>query len=866
MRVLKVLFFLVLFSMQFQTAEAQTQKEHLIAWWNFDDSTATDFSGNGYHGTMMNNPKPVEGIKGIGTALRFEGKNDFIPNGGDPAKIGDHILIPTIDLKNIPGFTTCMWVKQDYLTAYYGEGYLWFGNHNVGWFGIMNHVDQSSSSTKLYINYAVGANTENIAPLAYEYDPAKNNDVWMFLCFTYHQGKIKGYFNGKYFGAINQEVNISQAEAAIARHWWSGRSSARFTGEIDDVRIYNIYLEDDQIDSIYKEYDTFLKIQGSDFCEGESTELVATEGFDSYKWSTGETTRIITVDAEGTYTVTGKKGSVELSDSFEVHILPAPEPIIQGKHVFDNDDEFYISVKQNFSLYKWDTGEETKFLHITKPGTYGVTVTDENGCVGYEEFVIIALLEIDGADFCEGDTVELLATSGYDRYVWSTGDTTESIYVNTGGKYFVSAKFLGEEYSNSFDVTMFPLPTPIIEGDLILLETEEGDIYVQQDFISYLWDSGEDTKSIHITKPGYYGVTVTDENGCTGYAKIEIKSTCNDVYAYADFKTSEHLDFVGKAQKRDSVIHLTRSMLKESGGIWIDDKVNVADGFTASFAFRLIDGHDASIPEASPEGADGIAFVIQNSEKNALGRIASAMGYAGIKNSIAIEYDTFCNDDLQITSNNDPNGSHVAIQSAGFDMNTQVHGEDVTLAMADDIPEFVADARKYYSKIEYDPTESRIKVYIDTVPELITPVIVKEDFNLSELLDLEFGKQAWIGLTAATGDGRQIHELVDLYICLYGPTVGVDENIQYSNNNDIHWNPNPAAEAASLAFNMKYAAEVELSIFDISGQKLTTIISEFREPGQYRQLFDMSGLTPGVYISILKIGSERIVNKIIKTY
>ena len=108
--------------------------------------------------------------------------------------------------------------------------------------------------------------------------------------------------------------------------------------------------------------------------------------------------------------------------------------------------------------------------------------------------------------------------------------------------------------------------------------------------------------------------------------------------------------------------------------------------------------------------------------------------------------------------------------------------------------------------------------------------------------------------------------LIDLYICLYGPTVGVDEDILSSNNNDVQWNPNPAADAASLSFNVKYTAEVELSIFDISGQKLTTIISEFREPGQYRQHFDMSGLTPGVYISILKIGSERIVNKIIKTY
>ncbi|MDB9781616.1 T9SS type B sorting domain-containing protein [bacterium] len=39
-------------------------------------------------------------------------------------------------------------------------------------------------------------------------------------------------------------------------------------------------------------------------CEGSSVALVAEQGYDSYTWSTGETTRIITVNEAGLYTVT----------------------------------------------------------------------------------------------------------------------------------------------------------------------------------------------------------------------------------------------------------------------------------------------------------------------------------------------------------------------------------------------------------------------------------------------------------------------------------------------------------------------------------------------------------------------------------
>jgi len=62
-----------------------------------------------------------------------------------------------------------------------------------------------------------------------------------------------------------------------------------------DITSFNIYV---------RETPVLLMKDLWPICEGTSVELIAEEGFDNYLWSTGETSRIITVDAAGQYIVT----------------------------------------------------------------------------------------------------------------------------------------------------------------------------------------------------------------------------------------------------------------------------------------------------------------------------------------------------------------------------------------------------------------------------------------------------------------------------------------------------------------------------------------------------------------------------------
>jgi Concanavalin A-like lectin/glucanases superfamily len=75
---LKLLTPLVFLLILFSSAEA-AGSPGLVGYWSFDDGTATDNSGNGNNGTLINNPAVVAGK--TGQALSFDGGSQYINVG-----------------------------------------------------------------------------------------------------------------------------------------------------------------------------------------------------------------------------------------------------------------------------------------------------------------------------------------------------------------------------------------------------------------------------------------------------------------------------------------------------------------------------------------------------------------------------------------------------------------------------------------------------------------------------------------------------------------------------------------------------------------------------------------------------------------
>lgn len=116
------------------------------------------------------------------------------------------------------------------------------------------------------------------------------------------------------------------------------------------------------------------------FCKGNYINLRVSGG-SSYVWSTGVAGSSINVTSGGIYTVTSTNtcGSTTATQEITVNPVPVATITAYGPTTFNVGDSLYMRATGGNS-YSWSTTQTTQSITVRHSGTYGVTVTDANGC------------------------------------------------------------------------------------------------------------------------------------------------------------------------------------------------------------------------------------------------------------------------------------------------------------------------------------------------------------------------------------------------------------------------------------------------------------------------------------------------------
>jgi|GEM_PF-1304495 len=297
----------------------------------------------------------------------------------------------------------------------------------------------------------------------------------------------------------------------------------------------------------------------TEFCEGGNVMLSAPEGYISYLWSNGATTRQIMVTQSGAYTVTvtDAGGCTGTSEGTAVNVEPNPVPVISalGPTSFCQGDSVVLSAPEGYAGYRWSNGATTRQIVTHTGGDYRVTVTNAHGCTGASPVMKVTVypnprpvISAGGpTNFCEGGSVTLSAPEGYAAYQWSNGATTRQITVTKKGIFSVTVQnasgCIGT--SDAVEVTVAPIPAPkiVVDGPTMLCQDGSVILNAPDGYAGYRWSNGATTRRIVVTEPGDYSVTVTSANGCMGVSEtVSVRYnpkprptiTANDVTSFCE--------------------------------------------------------------------------------------------------------------------------------------------------------------------------------------------------------------------------------------------------------------------------------------------------------------------------------------------
>ncbi len=250
-----------------------------------------------------------------------------------------------------------------------------------------------------------------------------------------------------------------------------------------------------------------------------------------------------TVYSAGIYTC--KITSCGIVTYASIEVLPSnPVADIHQNKLLCDDDSITLSGTPGMNSYLWfPTGDTTDTIIVSEPGTYILSIIDSTGCDAVSDSLLVSVVEVNtdisylgDSVICYGDTLELIAPSGYDQYLWMPENDTDSIYLVTSpGEYYLTITDTNNctGVADPFEVYMPDTIADIdIFGDLYFCEGDSVNLVASSNTMTqYTWSPFNYLgQSIVVYESGSYQLTTIDSFGCVAKSdSIVVQMDSNDL-------------------------------------------------------------------------------------------------------------------------------------------------------------------------------------------------------------------------------------------------------------------------------------------------------------------------------------------------
>jgi len=380
---------------------------------------------------------------------------------------------------------------------------------------------------------------------------------YAYLCITRDSASqnISMYIDGVLGGTFVDSLERGTIDTSQVLNFF--RDDNQFGGEaspgtIAFLKLHNYVLSSQEVSDSYSGLrDTmhllsFTQDITTSCLNGNVVHLINTSLNDttliSYTWDFGDGSSQTSIDASYSYTLPGvytialiasDGGTCSDSSFSSIEIYPQPPVDLGPDQSVCLGDVVVLDAGGPYISYQWSDGSMTQTLSPNSSGIFTVTVIDGNGCIGMDSASVVInplpAFSLPGDTIiCVGDSVLLTAPGSMASYLWSTGETSQSIYVSVSGIFAAMiTDNSGCSASDTIEVTISALPvidlgvdTSFCDGNTVTLDPGNG-------YSAYLWNDNSNGQTLVASVTGTYSVEVTDGLGCKGSDSINVVVNAN---------------------------------------------------------------------------------------------------------------------------------------------------------------------------------------------------------------------------------------------------------------------------------------------------------------------------------------------------
>ncbi|MEO8067275.1 MAG: gliding motility-associated C-terminal domain-containing protein [Flavobacteriales bacterium] len=241
-------------------------------------------------------------------------------------------------------------------------------------------------------------------------------------------------------------ITLSAAQPGATYQWQDGSTGGTYTTYTDveawvDVDLNGCAASDSVV--IY-----FLSPAAVDLgpdislCQGASATLGNAWPGVQYAWSTGSNAPTITVSSAGTYWLDAGIAGCMGSDTIIVAVVQVPQPNLGPDVTACTGDSVQLVVNPGAASVLWSDGSTATSNVVTTTGNVGVQLI-LNGCSASDAVDVTFVSAIDSVsigpdvEHCQGEPLQLDASTSGATYNWSTGQVSPTITITEPGMYWV---------------------------------------------------------------------------------------------------------------------------------------------------------------------------------------------------------------------------------------------------------------------------------------------------------------------------------------------------------------------------------------------------------------------------------------------